>query len=478
MNKTLKLFKNLSLYVIGAFLTQGIRFLASLIFARLMSTTEYAYFNSYETWISIISIIIGMQTSASIANAFIKFEKDELKSYYTSLTLVGLISFLAVSIVFLFLSNELAELFEITTIALGIGVIQCLFMFSHNILLERFRINEQPVKYLILSLANAVLNVSISLVLILIIENNKHLGRVYGSSVSYALCGLFAFAVIFKQSRSIKWKYIKFALILSVPLIFHSLASVILAKSDFMMVMKMISEDSAGQYSYGVNIAHILNVLFLACNTAYIPWYYKKLKALEQKTGSFSDINSVIKTYIFEFSFVCCGFAMILPEAIKLLGGGQYDEAIIPSIVISFGVFLNFLYTFYANYEFYNKKTIFIAIGTIISAGLNVLFNFLLIPVLGTVGAALATAASYLILLFAHYFVTRFVLKGYHLNIIYIILPLLFVGSTLAISIILINVLWARFLILAIMIILFVFVGINFLKNNKNRSEPEEANND
>ena len=57
-----------------------------------------------------------------------------------------------------------------------------------------------------------------------------------------------------------------------------------------------------------------------------------------------------------------------------------------------------FLYSFPVNYEFYHKKSIHIAIGTSAAAVMNCILNYVLIPVMGMAGAAVATLIAYVML--------------------------------------------------------------------------------
>ena len=77
--------------------------------------------------------------------------------------------------------------------------------------------------------------------------------------------------------------------------------------------------------------------------------------------------------------------------------------------------YMVFLYSFPVNFEFFHRKTALIAIGTCCAGGLNILFNFLLIPRYGMMGAAVATLAAYFLLFVFHQIIARYVIKQpYH----------------------------------------------------------------
>ena len=97
-------------------------------------------------------------------------------------------------------------------------------------------------------------------------------------------------------------------------------------------------------------------------------------------------------------------------EIVQLLSTKEYVKAlpIVPVIIISY-VFL-YLYTLFANYSFYYKKTGYISLATLVTL-VNIVLNYLLIPRFGYIIAAYTTLFSYILLFVFHYTVIRFILK-------------------------------------------------------------------
>lgn len=86
--------------------------------------------------------------------------------------------------------------------------------------------------------------------------------------------------------------------------------------------------------------------------------------------------------------------------------------------ILTFAVYFTFMYQFPVNFEFFHKKTKIIAIGTVGAGVLNIILNFIMIPLWGMYGAAVATAISYLALFFVHYYiVTHMKNNSFHLKI-------------------------------------------------------------
>jgi O-antigen/teichoic acid export membrane protein len=85
--------------------------------------------------------------------------------------------------------------------------------------------------------------------------------------------------------------------------------------------------------------------------------------------------------------------------------------SLIPLVALAY--YFNFLYSFPANYEFYNEKTKLISIGTVCVAIINIVCNFIFIPLYAGAGAAVATLIAFIFLFIFHEIIARFVIRNY-----------------------------------------------------------------
>lgn len=74
-------------YTIGNILVKGISFLSIPIFARLVTVTDYGIYNTFSSYVSILSVIIGFALHASIKNANIDY-KEKINEYCSSISLL------------------------------------------------------------------------------------------------------------------------------------------------------------------------------------------------------------------------------------------------------------------------------------------------------------------------------------------------------------------------------------------------------
>ena len=151
--------------------------------------------------------------------------------------------------------------------------------------------------------------------------------------------------------------------------------------------------------------------------------------------------------------FITC-VLLASPELVRILGTEEYKSSIfyIAPLVVS-GYFA-FLYNLPAQIEYYYGKTNYIAGGTCIAAILNIIMNYIGIKMFGSVAAAYTTLIIYIIYFMIHYYLAVKI-HGTHLfRLLWLIIyaGVLILIATL--SLILRNVLAARWAMLAIVCII------------------------
>lgn len=407
-------------YVVGSIFIQGLSFLTIPIFTRLLTPEDFGIWGAYSAWVAIISIFIGLKSSSAINNAKLDFSPKELDNFAWSTSIVGWMSFIIIIIFILIFRKTIVNISGLSLHLIILGVIEALFTHFFVVLQTNYVVNNQSKNYLIGGIANSILTILISIVAIQLSTDLKYMGRVYGGILSVGIMGIISLMVLHSKKTKNNMEYIKYGLILSGPLIFQALSNVVLGKADQIMLLKLTTAYDAGIYNFSSNLGHIISVIYLGFNQAFVPWYFSKLK--EDKMD---EIIITYKEYIKLFILIFIGFLCLLPEVIIFMGNGNYHNAVIIVPIIAIGYYFCFIYSFPVNYEFYHKKTTYISIGSIGAAIINIFLNLILIPKWGAIGAAVATMLSYVCLFLFHYIIASKIVKKYHFNILHFLIPII-----------------------------------------------------
>jgi O-antigen/teichoic acid export membrane protein len=186
--------------------------------------------------------------------------------------------------------------------------------------------------------------------------------------------------------------YWKYALKISIPFIPHTIGMIVLTQLDRIMIIKLIGSSAAGLYSFGFSYASIIALFSNSISQAFQPWLYENYK-----NNKIEQIKIATNNITLGLSIIMIFLITLGPEAIKILGPKDFWNAKYVIMPIVIGSFFQYLAATYSTIQLYHKKTVFIPIGTILAASINIGLNFFLIPKFGFKGAAFSTLISFLI---------------------------------------------------------------------------------
>ncbi|MEG2347697.1 MAG: oligosaccharide flippase family protein [Cetobacterium sp.] len=407
----MKLIKNTIFYILGNILVQGVNFLTLPIYSRLMTIEEIGKVSLYSTWVSIISIFICGRTFGSIGIMKNQLKNQEYKDYMSSIVLLSIFSFIFFLIPAYFINNKVIKFMNVSKIEYYFIIFQSLLTNIIMFITTLYIFEEEALKKIKISFFYVGLNIIFSLIA-LIFFKDKVFARIIGMFSSNLLVGIYSLVVIIKKfGLKFNKNYMKSCLLLTIPIIFHAVSNTILTNSDKIMLDKYSTVEEVGLYSFVYIVGMILNVLWASCNSAWSPWFYRKLKEKKIK-----EIEKVSLIYLEMFGMITGIFLLISPFIVRLVLPPTYEKGIELLPYIIGGYYFVFLYGFSINYEFYLKKTKFVASGTLLAALFNMIFNYIYIPNLGALGAALSTFLSYILLFIFHEVILRVFLNKKIIN--------------------------------------------------------------
>lgn len=391
--KVKSVIRNGGLYIFGNLFNKAIAFITVPIFTRLLTTEEYGIVNTYTSWVSLLAVFVGLSLGQTIRNAFVDMRKDLGKYISSIFTLAGL-NFGLICMVYMLVSKHIA----LPPLIVWLCLIESLANFVVNSLLMKYVMEEEAVKRTLLMVLPNLLGAILSVILISMLQGERHYGRIIGTCFSTVVFGIGIMAYYLIKYRSYIRKDIwQYALTLSIPLIFHGLACNILGASDRTIITYYRGAAETGVYSLIYNLSMVANVVTSSAESVWLP---KMTQTLVDK--NYKKTNEDIKVYVYVVTFAFCGLLTIAPELVYILGGDEYMSGLNMVFPIVASSFIMFMYSVYVNIEYFYKKTNIIAIATFVAAGLNLLLNFIFIPMFGAVAAAYTTLISYFVSFVLH----------------------------------------------------------------------------
>lgn len=436
---------------------KGLAFFTSPIYTRLLSPEQYGEVATFFSLIELIGIVAMFCFQGGVFNNGMVDFPDKRDEYsYSMLVLSNVITSITALVVLL--GNQVFV--SIT----GLKLYQIILMFLFFYLQPAFGFwttrQRYEYKYKAVCLLTIILSFLapfVSIVFILI-GNSEHavFSRILGYELVFFVCYAAFYYILGSKS---KWKvntsYWKPAITFNITLIPHYLSTYVLSSSDRIMVARLASNGEAGIYSLGYSIAAIVLAFWVAVNNSLIPYTYENCK--KNNTKAVADVTSIV---LFGYGLLCVLVVLLAPEAIRVLAPSSYSEAIyvIPPIVG--GVFFQALYNVFANIVYYYKKPKFVMIGSVASAILNIVLNFIFIPFIGYIAAGYTTLICYLLQAMIDYIAMKKVVGKniYDKRIIILESISIFILSTTSICL-------YRYSVIRYLLILLI-IGFLFLKRN------------
>ena len=390
----LKLFKNRTAqnagWLIGGRVAQmAISFIVSILTARYLGPSNYGLINYATAYIAFFTAFCTLGINSILVKEFVDRPEDSGKTIGTTLVLRAVSSFLsAVTIIIIVCFADAGEPTTIAVVALSsIGVIFHIFETFNFWFQAQLKSKITALAYFCAYVITALYKV------ILLVLGKSVIWFAFATSVDYICVALFLF-VVYKKNNGpqlkFSWKYGKNILSRSYHFILSGLMVAVYGYTDKIMLKHMLGESEVGLYAIATILCtmwcFVLSAIIDSMYPAIMEAYNKKDEAL------FERKNRQLYSIVFYVSvFVSVIFQVFAPLIIKILYGEAYMGSVNPLRIITWYTAFSYLgvarnaWVVCKDCQKYLKYIYFLA------AISNIGLNFILIPVWGASGAAVAS---------------------------------------------------------------------------------------
>lgn len=382
------LLKNTVIFSIGNFGTKIISFFLVPLYTNILTTREYGTVDLIYTIGMVLVPLLTLNIGESIMRFALDKDADCDKIMSTGITILIFGAIIGLLIL------PIANLFEsVSNYSIYIYLYTLTLAFS-QIFLCYLRGKEFLLKY---SIGNIIQSLTIAIFNIIFLIGMKK--GIEGYLMAYILAnvctGLYGFwagkvnLVIKKYSIDIELS--KNMIKYSVVLIPNSFMWWIMNSSDRMMVSAMISVTANGVYAVAYKIPTLLSTITTIFNQA---WSYSAIREDESEDKEEYN-NRVYENLVTIVIVVATGLLMIMKPFLSVYVGKEYYAAwhYVPYLIVGF-VFMTLGSFIATSYTVHKDSMGFLISGTV-GAIINLILNFILIPMMGVSGAAFATCISY-----------------------------------------------------------------------------------
>lgn len=398
MNK-LKLFiENFFVYGIGGTISKIIPIIMVPIITRMMP--DSSYFGISDLSNTIVSFGSAIATFG-MYDAMYRFFFDKKDECYkrsvcsTALIFTIIISFI-VFIMMLVGRVKLSQLFfgdTQYTFIICISAFTVLVNATNSIIAAPTRMQNKRKIYLLANTISPILAYALSIILIL--EGYYVIAMPISTMISGIIIEL-TFLVLNYSWFTVKLfdkKLLKALLRFAIPTIPSFLIFWIFNSCDKIMITNLINVGAAGVYAISSKLGHTSQLIYIAFAGG---WQYFAFSTMheEDQISTNSKIFEYLGIISFAITMLLCSFSYVI---FKIVFPKQYLSGYIAAPYLFLAPLLQMLFQVMSSQFSVIKKTgpamIFLSLGAVI----NIFVNFILIPILGIEGAAIATLLGYIV---------------------------------------------------------------------------------
>lgn len=400
--------KHSIVYIIAEFFNKGVLFFTLPIFTYFLSPKDYGYLSLYITTSNFIVAFLGLNLYSAIARQY-HTERDDYYDFMKTL-FSFLIFFICFVAFILFLARDSIANWLVLDKNLLMGAMcTAAFMVVLGFYLSYLQTSHQSKHYVTLTTLKNICITFLTLLLILSLTDSKYMGRVYADTVILGSLSLYVFFKINKSSFFyFDFKFLKEAFLFCLPLVPSTIAGLVLLQVDIFLINKLLDPGSAGLYSLAFNISMVVVVFTTAFNSSWLPIFYKVYK--ERK---YEFIQESIERYFKIIGLIALCLSLSSRYIVLLMSSAAYYEAYVVIPLIVFGFIFSYLNNLLIAYAMYRKRVMFVSLGSVFVALLNIYLNYKYIPLYGYHAAAFTTLFCYASLAVIYYITVRYWLREY-----------------------------------------------------------------
>lgn len=451
-------------YVISNVMVKTVTVITTPIFTRLMTTEEYGTVQTFISWYTVLLPLFSLNLTYSIGRAKLDFP-DNLKEYIGSMQVLSIIFSVIVSSFLIIFIQPVSVIFELNIPNIILLIFYLCFVPTIQFWQNGYRYEYQYKQNIIISWYTILTSTILSLILIFTLDESKSFLRILGITIPMIVLSIYFWM------KSIRYRYLnkiieywRYGLILSVPLILHTISLNILSQSDRIFITKMCGESDTGVYSLAYTYGMLLNVFISAISDGWLPWFHDTYFAKK-----YDEIRKNIKPLVIFGCYIGLACIAFAPEAILILGGEEYKRGILCVPPIALGIICQYIYTHYVNIELHLKKTKYISSGTVLAAVLNIFLNGLFIPRFGFIAAAYTTLVGYVALMIFHFIISRKILHVKLYNDIFMFAALGITSVVAGILVLLYEKNIQRYFVIFVGFVTFLLYFKNFIPINRDK---------
>jgi O-antigen/teichoic acid export membrane protein len=394
-----------AIYGLGGIVSRLIAVFLLPVYTTYLGTTGFGQIATIVALSSVLAIVLRLGITSAFFRFYFDSEHEDRKTLVvrTSFWFTMGMATLGLVLGWIF-AQPLSDWLNLSPAIVRAGFIGLWAQMNYAQVTALFRVEERPVGFAIASVANVMITIGSTIVLVVGFHKGA-LGAVIGNflgtlTVYFALLAYRRYQLGFQFDRKLLSAMNRFGL----PLVPSALALWVINLIDRLFINRYKGQAEVGIYSLAVSISSVIVFLLTAFQLAWPAFAY-----------SIRDDNAAKRTYAYVLTyllFITCwmslAFGSMAPWIVHLINPkGTFARSADAVPLLCFATAAYSGYSVLAIGIGRMRKTQLNWVVTGAAALVNIAINIALIPVYGMMGAAVSTLVAYLVLFAGMWFRSR-----------------------------------------------------------------------
>jgi O-antigen/teichoic acid export membrane protein len=394
-----KLLKHSSIYGLGNILNKAVGFLLIPFYTHYLTTADYGTLELLDLSVTLIGLLLNMWMNASLVRHYYEYEDDKNRNEVvgTAMIAISSVAFLVSIAGFLGAKWISALILKSPDYYLFVRVIAFNLFFTclNSVSFSYLRAKQRS--SIIVTMNGISLGISLGLnIYFLAVLKTGVIGVLYSSLISNGIvtAGLTA-STIRQAGLRFGWTKLKALAAFGLPLILTSFSAFELNFADRFFLQHYSTVSTVGVYALGYKFGYMLSFLLIQ---PFMMIWGARMYEVAKRQDSGLVFSKVVAYFTLLMSTVALAMSLVIKDVIAIVATQQFHDAykVVPAVALAY-VFYGMSYYFQTGI-YISKKTTYLGLMGAICASANIALNFWLIPRYWAMGAAWATALSFLLM--------------------------------------------------------------------------------
>ncbi|MBM4170611.1 MAG: hypothetical protein FJ214_01925 [Ignavibacteria bacterium] len=404
IEKIKELTKDTVIYGISTIVGRFLNFLLVPIYTNFISTSDFGVFSNIYAYIAILTIIFIYGMDA----AFLKYsslaeESKKKDSFSTPFVFVMLTTIIIVAVLSILKSSFLTLMRVPSDYSYLYLYFILILAFDATALIPfaSLRLKRKAAKFTSIKLINIFINLSLNLILIVVY--NFGIEAIFISNLAASVFSFLALLPEIFSNLKLKIDFVllKRMLWFGIPYLPASIAAMLVQVIDRPIVLTLTDASTLGIYQANYKLGIFMMLFVSMFQYAWQPFFLTNAKEKNAK----EIFSKILTLFLLAATFIWIVLTLFVEDLAKFeflpgktIIGREYLSGLIIVPIILLGYLFHGLYVNFTAGIYIEEKTKYFPMVTGSGAVINVVVNFLLIPIIGIIGAALATLFSYVVM--------------------------------------------------------------------------------